>query len=303
MNLRELYDSLQELPGWPLAVTLARVAWRTWIRFNGRDVMLFAGGVSFFGLLAVFPGVAVAISLYGLIASPEEAAGAVARLANILPPQAQELLIGQLNALTEAPRSILSVQGAAAFGIAMYGAMRGIKALLAGLNRICLSGDVRGVLTFNLLAVGLTLAAIGLAFAASILLVTLQVTLSALPPELEWASAALGNVRLWSVAGMGLSVALLYRFAMGDGRVRWRASLIGAAAATALWALAAKAFGVYVTELADFRATYGSIGAVVVFLMWIYVAAYSIFFGAALATEAEIEIDAREARLESAPAE
>ena len=51
--------------------------------------------------------------------------------------------------------------------------------------------------------------------------------------------------------------------------------------------------------LADFRATYGSIGAVVVFLMWIYVAAYAVFFGAALATEAEIEINEREARLQA----
>ena len=54
-----------------------------------------------------------------------------------------------------------------------------------------------------------------------------------------------------------------------------------------------------VADLADFRATYGSIGAVVVFLMWIYVAAYAVFFGAALATEAEIEINEREARLQA----
>ena len=84
-----------------------------------------------------------------------------------------------------------------------------------------------------------------------------------------------------------------------EGRVRWRASVIGAGTATLIWALAARGFTYYVADLADFRATYGSIGAVVVFLMWIYVAAYAVFFGAALATEAEIEINEREARLQA----
>jgi len=279
-----------------ILATLWRVGRRTWRRFNGRDVMLFAGGVSFFGLLAVFPGIAVAVSVYGLFASEQEAAQAVQRLSGVLPPQAEQLFLGQLNALSEAPTRVLSLQGALAFGVALYAVQRGVKALLAGLNRVCTSEDVRGILSFNLLAVGLTFAAIFLAFLASILIVTLPVIVEALPVDLPLVRRTLGNAKIWAILGMGGSVALLYRFAMGEGRVRWRASLIGAGAATLLWALAARGFTYYVSDLADFRATYGSIGAVVVFLMWIYVAAYAIFFGAALATEAEIEINEREAR-------
>ncbi|MBA4801908.1 MULTISPECIES: YihY/virulence factor BrkB family protein [Euryhalocaulis] len=292
-------DLIQDDPVLSWIATLWRVARRTWRRFNGRDVMLFAGGVSFFGLLAVFPGIAVAVSLYGLFASPDEAATAVERLAIVLPPQAEQLFLDQLHSLAEAPRRVLSVQGAVAFGIAGYGAMRGVKALLAGLNRVCTAEDVRGILSFNLLAAGLTVAAIFAAFMASVLIVILPVILGALPVDLELVRGILGDVKLWATGGMGLSLAMLYRFAMGEGRVRWRASVIGAGTATLIWALAARGFTYYVADLADFRATYGSIGAVVVFLMWIYVAAYAVFFGAALATEAEIEINEREARLQA----
>ncbi len=280
------------------AATVWRVGRRTWRRFNGRDVMLFAGGVSFFGLLAIFPGVVIAVSIYGAIAQPEDVAAVVFKLTELMPPQARATVVDQMRNLTQTPRSILSVHGLFAFLIAFYGAVRGVKALLAGLNRISTSEDIRGILSFNLLAAGLTLVAIFAAFVASVLIVSLPVILRSLI-GVNQLHPVLGNVWLWAGAAMFLSVALLYRFAMAAGRVRWRPSLVGAGAATLLWISAAGLFAYYVSSLADFRATYGSIGAVVVFLMWIYVAAYSVFFGAALATEAEIELEERLARLQA----
>lgn len=288
---------LQDDPVISAIATLWRVGRRTWRRFIGRDVMLFAGGVSFFGLLAVFPGVAVAVSLFGLFASPDQAAGAVERLISVLPPQAEDLFRTQLHALADTPRRILSTQGAVAFGIALYGAMRGVKALLAGLNRVCTAEDVRGILSFNLLAAGITVGAIVAAFLASVLVVAAPVILDALPLHVPLLRDVIGSARNWAILSMGLALAFLYRFAMGEGRVRWRASIIGSATATVMWSAGAWAFTYYVSNMADFRATYGSIGAVVVFLIWIYVAAYSVFFGAALATETEIEINQREARV------
>lgn len=278
-----------------IAATVWRVFRRTWRRFNGRDVMLFAGGVSFFGLLAIFPGVAVAVSIYGLVAQPEEVTAVVFMVGELMPPQASQFFLEQMRNLTSAPRSNLSVHGLIAGVVAFYGAVRGVKALLAGLNRISTSVDVRGILSFNLLAAALTLAAIFAAFMASIVIVSTPTLLSSLPDELR-PHPLLTNVWLWSAASMFGAVTLLYRFAMAAGRVRWKASLIGSASATILWTLAAWLFALYVSRVADFRATYGSIGALVVFLMWIYVAAYSVFFGAALATEAEIEIEERIAR-------
>jgi membrane protein len=278
-----------------IASTLWRVFRRTWRRFNGRDVMLFAGGVSFFGLLAIFPGVAVAVSIFGLVGRPEQVTAVVFEAAELMPPQAGQFFLEQMRNLTSAPPTNLSLHGLVAGLIAFYGAVRGVKALLAGLNRISTSVDVRGILSFNLLAAALTLAATFAAFLASVIIISLPVILRSLPVELR-PHPLLTNIWLWSAISMFGAVTLLYRFAMAQGRVRWTASVIGAASATVLWTLAAGLFALYVSRVADFRATYGSIGAVVVFLMWIYVAAYSVFFGAALATEAEIELEERTAR-------
>ncbi len=278
------------------AATLWRVGRKTLDRFGGRNVMLFAGGVSFFGMLAIFPGVAAAVSIYGIFASPEDVSALVAALAELAPPQARAAFFDQLNNLVTAPRSVLSIQGGIAVLVALYGAMRGMKAVLAGLNRISVASDVRGLLSFNLLAAGLTVLAILGAFAASVILITLPVLLRFVPLGEDVLRPILSNVGLWAAAAIFGAMVLLYRFVMAAGRVRWRASLIGAGAATLVWAIASAGFGYYVANIADFGATYGSIGAVVVFLMWIYVAAYALFFGAALATEAEIEIEARIAR-------
>ena len=283
-------------PWQDIAGTLWRVFRRTWRRFNGRDVMLFAGGVSFFGLLAIFPGVAVAVSIFGLIGRPEQVTAVVFEAADLMPPQAGQFFVEQMRNLTSAPPSNLSAHGAVAGLIAFYGAVRGVKALLAGLNRISTSVDVRGILSFNLLAAALTLAATFAAFIASVIVVSLPVILNSLPVRPH---PLLTNIWLWSALSMFAAVTLLYRFAMAQGRVRWTASVIGSLSATLLWTLAAWLFALYVSRVADFRATYGSIGAVVVFLMWIYVAAYSVFFGAALATEAEIELEERMARAQA----
>jgi membrane protein len=261
--------------------------------------MLFAGGVSFFGLLAIFPGVAIAVSIYGLITKPEDAAAVVFKVTELMPAQARNAVLDQLRNLTSTPPAKLSLHGIFAFLIALYAAMRGVKALLAGLNRISTSVDVRGILSFNLLAAGLTMAAIFAAFIASVVVISFPVILRSLPIEVDRLHPMLGNVWFWTAAAMCTAVTLLYRFAMAAGRVRWKASLIGAVSATILWTLASGGFAYYVSTLADFGATYGSIGAVVVFLIWIYVAAYSVFFGAALATEAEIEIEERIARAQA----
>src|SRR5690606_12802367 len=157
------------------AATVWRVARRTWRRFNGRDVMLFAGGVSFFGLLAIFPGVAVAVAIYGIVAQPEQVTTVVFKVADLMPPQAGQFFLEQMRNLTSAPRSNLSVHGIIAFLIAFYAAVRGVKALLAGLNRISTSVDIRGILSFNLLAAALTLGAVFAAFMASIVIISLPV--------------------------------------------------------------------------------------------------------------------------------
>lgn len=250
-----------------------------------RDVMLFAGGVSYFGLLAVFPAIAVAVSLYGLVATPEQAQQQASLLAFLLPPGAKDLVVGQLAQLQASSFQILSIQGLAAFLIAVYGATRGMKALMAGLNRISEDEDFRGVLHFNLFAAGVTLLAILGALAASAFMLAVPVVLKALPVDLEAGERVLRSEWIWAGLSMAGAFALLYRFAMARSRIPWRAALFGSCVATGLCLGASRGVTVYVTEIADFGATYGSIGAVVALLLWIYFMSYAVFFGGALAAE------------------
>lgn len=258
-----------------------------------RDVMLFAGGASYFGLLAIFPAMAMILSVYGLANDISDVEAQIARFAGIMPPGAQDFVLNQMARLAVTPIVSLSAQGAVALMVALFAASRGAKALIAGLNHLAEDQDIRNVLHFNILAmssvltVGLMLALANLVvLAVPVLLRKIFVGLGLEPVNFD------GLVNEWTAATMvmALALALLYRMTMRrrSEAVSWRASLIAAIVSTALWLVLSKSFSLYVGQVIDFG-IYGSLGALVVFLLWIYWSAYAVFFGGALA----IEIDAR----------
>lgn len=115
-------------------------------RAMARDVMLFAGGASFFGMLALFPAIALAMSVYGVVFSIEDAESQFARFAEIMPTGAQDFVLGQMSRIADAPIAIVSAQGALALAIALFAASRGVKALIAGLNHLAEDKDIRNVI-------------------------------------------------------------------------------------------------------------------------------------------------------------
>lgn len=262
-------------------------------RSMARDVMLFAGGASFFGMLALFPAIALAMSVYGVVFSIEDAERQLARLAEIMPSAAQDFMLGQLSRLADAPITVLSVQGGIALAIALFAAARGVKALIAGLNHLAEDRDIRNVIHFNIIAMFGVL--IG-----GILLTAANLAVLFIPVIARQVTAWLGIEGLdfglvineWTAAGLSMFLALelLYRLTMRrrEQAVSWRASTTAALVATLLWLGLSKGFSAYIDEVIDFS-VYGSLGALVVFLLWIYWSAYAVFFGGALA----IEIDGR----------
>tara|TARA_R110000868_G_scaffold2321_2_gene17227 strand:+ start:29384 stop:30295 length:912 start_codon:yes stop_codon:yes gene_type:complete len=283
-RLSKLHD---HLPAW-LQIVIAAIS-----RSMARDVMLFAGGVSFFGMLALFPAIALGISAYGLAFSTAEAETQIGRFAEIMPPGAQDFVMGQIGRITEAPISALSLNGAIALMIALFAAARGAKALIAGLNHLAEDRDIRNVIHFNLLAVlsvligGVLITAANLAVLIIPVIMRQLFELLGLDP-LDFRSV----VNEWSATGLTMLAALtlLYRMTMRrrEYAIGWRASAIAALVSCVLWLALSKGFSLYVGEVVDFD-IYGSLGALVVFLLWIYWSAYAVFFGGALA----IEIDAR----------
>lgn len=272
-------------------------------RSMARDVMLFAGGASYFGMLALFPAMALGMSIYGLVYSISDAEAQIARFAGIMPAGAQDFVLNQMARLANAPIAALSVNGAIALAIALFAASRGVKAVIAGLNHLAEDQDIRNVIHFNILAMGSVLVGGLLLTFANLVVLAIPVALRHVFDTLGLAPPDFGGIfNEWFAAGMVMfsALVLLYRMTMRrrSEAVSWPASLLAALVSTLLWLGLSRGFSAYVAEIVDFS-VYGSLGALVVFLLWIYWSAYAVFFGGALA----VEIDARRRAIQSGAAD
>ncbi|CAN5202660.1 YihY/virulence factor BrkB family protein [soil metagenome] len=268
-------------------LAVVRVLRRALVRLWGRDVMLYVGGVSFFALLAVFPALTLLVGLYATVCTPEQAAAQAASWAWLLPPDAQELFQNQVTRLTTMARPAVSVQSGFAILIGVYAAHRGMKALLAGLSFIHEEDKPRGFVGFNVMAAVVAVAAFGMVAVVSTGILVLRVVSRAIgfaPLRHSFFS----NEWTWAALALTLGLSLLYRFAMSSEVVGWRASIIAGATASLLSLGASALSAVYVGQIANLGATYGGVGAVVVFLIWLSWNVNAVFFGGALATETEI---------------
>lgn len=266
-----------------------RVIRLSFARLWGRDVMLYVGGVSFFALLAIFPALALSVSLYGLLVTPEQALDQAATLARFLPLDAQALFQDELTRFITASHRALSAQSLFAFLVGGYAAHRGIKALIAGLTFIHEEDKPLSFVRFNVLAlvVGISAFVMGVGASAAFLFARALGKLLNVPTV---GGALFRNEWTWATVGLSLGLMLLYRFAMSTVPVGWRASSIAGAVAALLFLAASQLCAVYVSQIANLGATYGSVGAVVIFLVWLSWNVNAIFFGGALATEIEVAL-------------
>ncbi|WP_374571117.1 YihY/virulence factor BrkB family protein [Phenylobacterium sp.] len=261
------------------------------VRLWGRDVMLYVGGVSFFVMLAVFPGLAILIGLYSLLADPSRAAAEAEVVTRLMPAGARALFEAELTRLTHAPSQAVSTQSGLALVIGGYAAHRGFKALLAGLSFIHEEDRPRGFVGFNLLALGVLIAAFALMALVSALFLGLRLISATFDLRPLAGVSWLYSEWTWTSASLTLAMSLIYRFAMSSSPVAWRAAIAGGACATLLCLGASWASAFYVEQVAHLGATYGSVAAVVVFLIWLSWNVNAVFFGGALATEIEIALD------------
>ena len=242
---------------------IATIFSRSLTRLWGRDVMLYVGGVSFFIMLAVFPGVAILVGVYSLLADPSEASRQATVLSHLMPA----LIIGG------------------------YASHRGFKALLAGLSFIHEEERPHGFLGFNLMALIVLIAAFILLSVLSAAFLYLRFLAAAFDVRplrgLPW----LFSEWTWASLGITLAMGLIYRYAMSRKPVAWIASMSGGAVAAGLCLFMSWASAFYVEQIAHLGATYGSVTAVVVLLIWLSWNVNAVFFGGALATEIEIALD------------
>ena len=233
------------------------------------------------------------ILAYGLFAGPLTVARDISHLFETLPASAATIAADQLQAMSQGSDAKTGLALAAALAIAAYGASKAADAIMTALNIVYEVKECRGF-------VGRLLAALGMTGGALFLLLLALGTVSALAflesllPGLGGVTAAL--LRLLFVAGAGAVMmgllALVYRFVPCRPNAAWRWITPGSVLATLVWLLLTAGFGFYVANFGNYNATYGSLGAVIAFLTWLYLTAYIILLGAEL--NAILEIDGAE---------
>ena len=262
----------------------ARAYKRTW----DDNVGLVAAGVAFYGFFALLSLLGLIVLFYGIVADPQTVVGHVRTLIGILPPDAALLVGDQLMNAVHSSEGAKGLGILLAFLVALYGGTNGAAAVITSLNIAYEEKEKRSLVHFYVLAMGMTLSAlvIGLlAIAGTATVAYLQALLPEAAPATLIAGKVAGYVMLTLVAAA--IAATLYRFGPSREDARWTWITPGSLFAAVVWLLLTSAFGFYVTALADYDKTYGSLGAVVALLTWMYMSAYAFVFGAELNSEIE----------------
>ncbi len=260
---------------------------RTKREIGADNLSLIAAGVAFYALLAIFPALASTVSLYGLFADPGQIESHYESLAVLMPPDARPLLLDQVRALSASSETALGAAVVGGFLLALLSAMKGAKAVIMALNIAYNESEKRGFLRLNLLTFLFTLASVVFVVIMLALLVAVPAAVNLL--NLQPPLAALLSLLRWPILLIMvlLALACVYHFAPSRRAARWHWVSWGATLATALWLLASIGFSVYVENFGNYNKVYGSLGALIVLLMWLYLSAYALLLGAELNAEME----------------
>lgn len=254
----------------------------------GRDrIVAVAAGVTFYGLLALFPAVAAFVSLYGLLSDPATISDHLASLSGLLPGGAVDIVSDQVKRITSKGDTALGFAFFSGLAVSLWSSNAGMKAVFDALNVAYNEEERRNFFWLNVWSLGFTLATVlfgALALSAVVLIpiVLKFVGLGALTEWIVWIGRWPALLALTVTA-----LALLYRFGPSRAHPRWRWISPGATVAALGWMIASMLFSWYVSSFGNYNETYGSLGAVIGFMTWLWISTTILLVGAELNAETE----------------
>jgi membrane protein len=259
---------------------------RTKQQLSEDNLTIVAAGVAFYGFVAVVPSLIALVAIYGLIANPSQVGQQIASLAQVLPGEVLPMLEEQMKRITSnnSAAGISALLGAL---IALYSTSNAVKAMITGLNIAYDELEKRSFVKLTLVALVLAVGAVVAAVLAIGLVAVLPSVLQRL--HISGSTELVLNLIRWPllVGGFMAALAVLYRFGPSRNHPQWRWVSPGAMVAAALWLLGSGAFSLYVSKVGSYDKTYGPLGAVVVFLMWLFISALAVLLGAEFNSELE----------------
>ncbi|MEO6002937.1 MAG: YihY/virulence factor BrkB family protein [Opitutus sp.] len=275
-------DSPTEIPkkGW------LDILSRTKRELDQDNLSIVAAGVAFYWFLAFVPALGAVLSVYALFADPAQVSDHLAALAQIMPGEIIPMLKEQLTRLSEQDQTA-GISAVVSLLLALYSSSKAATALIQGLNIAYDEEEKRGFFKLQAIALLLTLGGVVGAVVAIGLVAILPGVLDHL--HLGKGAEILASVARWPIliGGFMLALAVLYRYAPSRDEPKWKWLSAGAGVGTALWILGSAVFGLYASTFGNYDKTYGSLGALVIFLFWLFLTAYVVLIGAELNSEME----------------
>jgi len=263
------------------------IFWRTYQRIDDDRLLATAGGVVFFGLLAIFPAVTALVSSYGLFADPATISANLQTLATLLPQGSFQIVEDQVARVVSNGNTTLGATFLFGLILAIWSANAGVKSIFDALNVAYEEREKRGFIKLNLVSLAFTIGGI----AALLLMVGVVVAFPLALDHLGMAPESKLIVALarWPLMFLILlaALAVLYRLAPSRDAPRWQWLSLGALAAAILWIAGSALLSFYLSKFANYNATYGSLGAAIGLMTWMWMSAIVIMFGAELNSEIE----------------
>lgn len=263
------------------------VAVRVKDRITEDHTVLAAAGVAFFGFLALIPALAAVVSILGLITSPGQAASRAEDLFGGLPQESQDLLSKQLDSLSQQSGSSLTVALVVSIALSLWSAAGGMSHLIEGINVAYDEHDDRNFFVKRGLSLLLTIGAIAFVVVAALGLAALPSIVDSLdtPGPLSWTI----ELAFWPVLAIGflIGLSILYRYGPDRSDPRWQWVTWGSGIAFVVWIVASIGLRIYTSNFGSYSESYGSLAAVVILLLWLFISSFVVLLGAHVNAELE----------------
>lgn len=246
-----------------------------------------AAGVTFYVLLALFPGIAALVSLYGLFADRSTIGDHLAMLSGVIPGGGMQIIEEQVTRLVSKENTTLGLSALIGIAVSLWSANQATKAIFDALNVVYEEKEKRGFIRLTATTLLFTFGGILFALLAVGAVVVLPVVLQFL--WLGQAAEWILHVARWPLmlVAVGVVLACLYRWGPSRATARWRWVSWGSAVAALLWLLASLGFSWYVANFGNYNETYGSLGAVIGFMTWVWISSAVVLLGGELNAEME----------------
>lgn len=262
---------------------------RLWNSFFDDRIMAEAASCTFYALLALFPAIATIISIYGLFNNPATLTEQLQLLQGVVPGGGLDIVKSQVDALTSSPPKALGLGVLVGLLTSIWSANNGTKSFFDALNVVYHEKEKRGIVRLTLHTLGFTLGGVVFLILAMLAVVVVPIVLAFF--GLDSATKQFMALVRWPALLVLLTFALgiVYRYGPSRNQARFQWLSWGAAAAAVGWVLVSAAFSYYVANFGSYNKTYGSLGAVIGFMTWIWISSIVVLMGAELNAELELQ--------------